>query len=137
MFEPRVSQKPVVNYQGGKLGVSAVPGSGKTTTLSMLAVQLIKNGKINEDEEILIVTLVNSAVDNFNARIQEMLHDARQIPGMGYRVRTLHGLANDIVRQKPALAGLSNSYEIADENIQRNLRDAAVKKWIRLHPEVV
>lgn len=137
MFEPRVSQKPVVNYQGGKLGVSAVPGSGKTTTLSMLAVQLIKNGKINEDEEILIVTLVNSAVDNFNARIQEMLHDARQIPGMGYRVRTLHGLANDIVRQKPALAGLSNTYEIADENIQRNLRDAAVKKWIRLHPEVV
>ncbi len=65
MFNPRTSQMPVVTYQGGKMGVSAVPGSGKTTTLSMLAANLILDGKVREDEEILIVTLVNSAVDNF------------------------------------------------------------------------
>ena len=27
------------------------------------------------------------------------------LPGLGYRVRTLHGLATDIVRERPALAG--------------------------------
>ncbi len=136
MFEPRPTQIPVVNYQGGKMGVSAVPGSGKTTTLSMLAYRLILEGKVQEDEEILIVTLVNSAVDVFSARIQEMLRNARLMP-TGYRVRTLHGLANDIVRQKPELAGLDNHYTIADERIQMALLQDASTKWIRLHPETI
>ncbi|HQN03801.1 MAG TPA: ATP-dependent helicase [Anaerolineaceae bacterium] len=136
MFNPRPTQAPVVAYQAGKMGVSAVPGSGKTTTLSMLAFRLIAEGKIGEDQEILIVTLVNSAVDNFNARIQDMLHEARLIPS-GFRVRTLHGLANDIVRQKPELAGLDNQYMIADERIQTVLLQDATRKWIRLHPEVI
>lgn len=33
----RELQKAVVEYEGGKMGVSAVPGSGKTFTLSYLA----------------------------------------------------------------------------------------------------
>lgn len=136
MLEPRPTQSPVVAYQGGKMGVSAVPGSGKTTTLSMLAFRLIAEGKIQEDQEILIVTLVNSAVDNFNARIQGMLREARLIPA-GFRVRTLHGLANDIVRQKPEMAGLDNHYSIADERVQSILLQDATRKWIRLHPEVI
>lgn len=136
MFDPRPTQAPVVAYQGGKMGVSAVPGSGKTTTLSMLAFRLIAEGRIGEDQEILIVTLVNSAVDNFNARIQGMLREARLIPA-GFRVRTLHGLANDIVRQKPELAGLDNHYTIADERVQTVLLQDATRKWIRLHPEVI
>jgi len=136
MLEPRPTQSPVVAYQGGKMGVSAVPGSGKTTTLSMLAFRLIAEGKIQEDQEILIVTLVNSAVDNFNARIQGMLREARLIPA-GFRVRTLHGLANDIVRQKPEMAGLDNHYSIADERVQSILLQDATRKWIRLHHEVI
>ena len=136
MLEPRPTQKPVVAYQGGKMGVSAVPGSGKTTTLSMLAFRLIAEGYIQEDQEVLIVTLVNSAVDNFNSRIQGMLHESRLLPA-GFRVRTLHGLANDIVRQKPELAGLDNHYSIADERVQTVLLQDAARKWIRLHPEVV
>ena len=136
MFDPRPTQAPVVAYQGGKMGVSAVPGSGKTITLSMLAFRLIAESKIDEDQEILIVTLVNSAVDNFNARIQAMLREARLIPS-GFRVRTLHGLANDIVRQKPELAGLDNHYMIADERVQTVLLQDATRKWIRLHPEVI
>ena len=44
----------------GKMGVSAVPGSGKTLTLSYLAAQLVANG-LADDQEVLIVTLVNSA----------------------------------------------------------------------------
>jgi DNA helicase-2/ATP-dependent DNA helicase PcrA len=97
------------------MGVSAVPGSGKTWTLSCLAANLIKEGAINPDQEILIVTLVNAAVDNFSARISAQLQTADLLPGLGYRVRTLHGLANDIVHEKPDLAGLSTGFQIIDE----------------------
>jgi DNA helicase-2/ATP-dependent DNA helicase PcrA len=34
---------------------------------------------------------------------------------LGYRVRTLHGLAHDIVRERPDLAGLSDSFAIIDD----------------------
>ena len=37
MFTPRPKQAEVLAYTGGKMGVSAVPGSGKTQTLSALA----------------------------------------------------------------------------------------------------
>jgi DNA helicase-2/ATP-dependent DNA helicase PcrA len=34
---------------------------------------------------------------------------------MNYRVRTLHGLAHDIVRERPDLVGLSDRFEIIDD----------------------
>ncbi len=66
-----------------------------------------------------------------------MLHDSHLLPGAGYRVRTLHGLANDIVRQKPELAGLDNYYQIADERIHYSLTQDAARKWMRLHADVL
>ena len=41
---------------------------GKTQILSALAAQIIASGTLANDQEVLIVTLVNSAVDNFEAR---------------------------------------------------------------------
>jgi len=129
----RPGQQQILRYQNGKMGVSAVPGSGKTWTLSYLAADLIKSGAINPDQEILIVTLVNAAVDNFSARISAQLQAAGLLPGLGYRVRTLHGLANDIVRMRPDLAGLSNGFQILDEvegtRIIRSVADA----WLKSH----
>ena len=69
VFKPRPKQREVLRYRRGKMGVSAVPGSGKTQTLSYLAASLIARGVLADDQEILIVTLVNSAVDNFAQRI--------------------------------------------------------------------
>ena len=33
-FTPRPAQSQILAYTGGKMGISAVPGSGKTHTLS-------------------------------------------------------------------------------------------------------
>ena len=41
-FQPRPSQARILEYTGGRMGVSAVPGSGKTTTLSALAAKLVR-----------------------------------------------------------------------------------------------
>jgi DNA helicase-2/ATP-dependent DNA helicase PcrA len=135
MFKPRPMQAEVLTYRGGKMGVSAVPGSGKTQTLSYLASLLIAGDYIREDQEVLIVTLVNSAVDNFASRVESFIHDHGLLPGMGYRVRTLHGLANDIVRERPDLAGLGNHFVIADDTETQEILVNASSAWIRSHPD--
>ena len=129
----RPGQQQILRYQNGKMGVSAVPGSGKTWTLSYLAADLIKSGAINPDQEILIVTLVNAAVDNFSARISAQLQAAGLLPGLGYRVRTLHGLANDIVRLRPDLAGLSNGFQILDEVEGTRIIRSVADVWLKSH----
>lgn len=131
-FTPRPHQAEVLAYTGGKMGISAVPGSGKTHTLSALAAQLIRSGGLVEDQEVLIVTLVNSAVDNFAARIQEFLGLATPF---GYRVRTLHGLAHDIVREKPTAVGLEDRFTIIDEREADLVRREAVNAWLQTHPD--
>jgi len=112
MFKPRPKQLEILQYSTGKMGISAVPGSGKTQTLSYLAANLLFEGRIDDDQEILIVTLVNSAVNNFSNRISGFMQEFGLLPGVGYRVRTLHGLAHDIVRERPDLVGLSNEFTI-------------------------
>ena len=134
MFEPRPKQQEVLEYRGGKMGVSAVPGSGKTYTLSYLAAQLVASGMLEDDQEVLVVTLVNSAVDNFAGRVAGFVKERGLLPNLGYRVRTLHGLAHDIVRERPALVGLADDFQIVDEReADRILQDAALT-WLRANP---
>jgi DNA helicase-2/ATP-dependent DNA helicase PcrA len=130
-FTPRPAQSQILAYIGGKLGISAVPGSGKTFTLSALAAQLIRSGRIGDEQEVLVVTLVNSAVDNFAARIKASL----DLPmPFGYRIRTLHGLAHDIVREKPAAVGLEDRFAILDEREADFIRKEAATSWLRANP---
>ena len=125
-FTPRPAQDAILAYRGGTMGVSAVPGSGKTWTLSLLAAELIRSGCLSDDQEILVVTLVNSAVQNFSHRINLFLDDFGLIPSLGYRVRTLHGLAHDIVKERPELAGLDNGFQIIDDRESTRIREDAV-----------
>src|SRR5512137_808518 len=119
------------------MGVSAVPGSGKTSTLSYLAAQLVKE-HIHDDQEVLIVTFTNSGVDNFNRRIREFLNrEQGLIPDIGYRVRTLHGLANDIIHEHPALLGLPEDFQIADERESNEILNEIVASWVRANPQAL
>ncbi len=131
----RASQQAVVGYTGGRMGVSAVPGSGKTHTLSYLAAALVEKlaatGAVDE-QEALIVTFTNPAVNAFRSRIAQLVQQERGLlPYIGYRVRTLHGLAHDIVRMRPALAGLSESFEILDERITASIIRDLAETWLR------
>lgn len=132
-YRPRPSQQEVLAYTAGLMGISAVPGSGKTRTLAELAARLVAD-RIEDDQEVLVVTLVNSAVDNFKNRINESINRRGLLPNFGYRVRTLHGLAHDIVRERPGLVGLSEDFGIIDEREADAVRDEAVETWLRAHP---
>src|SRR5919109_4128511 len=133
-FTPRPSQQEILKYRGGRLGIAAVPGAGKTHILSALAAKIIHEGWITGDQEVLIVTLVNSAVDNFEARVKRFFDNPLQAL-YRYRVRTLHGLAHDIVREKPGHVGLDERFGIIDEREADFIRREAVKSWLSVHAE--
>ncbi len=137
MFTPRPKQQEILAYSGGKMAVVAVPGSGKTWTLALLAANLVASGELADDQEVLIVTLVNSAVDHFYQRVSAFIKEKGLLPHLGYRVRTLHSLAHDIVRERPDLVGLADNFQIVDEREADAIRAEAAEAWLRSHPQAL
>ena len=133
-FQPRPKQAEVLKFCRGRMGVSAVPGSGKTRTLSYLAATLVAEGHIADDQEVLIVTLVNSAARHFAHQVSEFVQQRGLLHGFGYRVRTLHGLANDIVRERPDLALVDTNFKIVAENEADEVLRDAVNAWLGANP---
>jgi DNA helicase-2/ATP-dependent DNA helicase PcrA len=133
-FTPRPHQQAILDYTHGKMGIAAVPGAGKTHVLSALAARLIAEGRLDTDQEVLVVTLVNSAVDNFSNRISGFVQARGLLPHLGYRVRTLHGLAHDILRERPAVVGLETRFSIIDEREATFIRKEAVSAWLNANP---
>ena len=94
-----------------------------------MAAKLIHEGRLGDGQELLIVTLVNSAVDNFETRIKHFFDNPIQVL-YKYRVRTLHGLAHDIVREKPSKVGLEERFSIIDEREASFIRRESVNAWL-------
>ncbi len=140
IFTPRPSQQKIIEtLLGGdgplRLGVSAVPGSGKTHILSYLASQLVQ--RVDEEQEVLIVTLVNAAVDNFRRRVDGFVRQLGLLPGFNYRVCTLHSLANEIVRQRPSLVGLDQEFAIVDDRTALFILREVVDGWLAAHSSLL
>jgi DNA helicase-2/ATP-dependent DNA helicase PcrA len=69
----RKGQKELVEqYRNGYCAVPAIPGGGKTYCLTQWATEIITQG-LHKPGKILIVTYMNSAVNNFKQRIAEEL----------------------------------------------------------------
>ncbi len=133
-FVPRPGQADVLTYTGGKMGISAVPGSGKTETLSRLAEKLLAQG-LHDDAEVLVVTMTNSAVQNFSGRLSKLVAKHGLLPNFGYRVRTLHSLAHDIVKRRPDLVQLADDFAIVDNSEANRILEDAAEAWVHGHPD--
>lgn len=134
-YRLRPAQEEILQYEGGRMAVSAVPGSGKTFTLSLLAAQLIADGRVDaaSGQEVLIVTYLNSSVDAFRASVRRHLLQM-ELPLMGFDVRTLHSLGLEIVRT--AAGGLPGDDDliVLDETQAANFLTQATAGWIETHP---
>jgi DNA helicase II / ATP-dependent DNA helicase PcrA len=131
----RPSQADILRYEGGRMAVSAVPGSGKTFTLALLTAQLIADGRIQpeQNQQILIVTYLNASVDNFRARVRSQL-ERDGLPPVGFDVRTLHSLSLEIVRA--AGGGELDAPAVLDETLSANFLTQAVDSWIDQHSQL-
>jgi DNA helicase-2/ATP-dependent DNA helicase PcrA len=119
------------------MAISAVPGSGKTFALSLLAAQLIADGRVNADagQQVLIVTYLNASVDTFRARIRQRLNEMG-LAAAGFDVRTLHSLALEIVRLANGGLGENTAPAVLDEAQSNNFLAHAADSWIESHPDV-
>ena len=134
----RPAQEAILEYTNGRMAVSAVPGSGKTFTLSLLAAQLIADGRISPEggQRILIVTYLNASVDNFKNNIRKRLDEMGIFP-IGFDVRTLHSLALEIVNvARRGLGDEENAFVVLDEGQGGHFLARAVDAWIENNPDL-
>ena len=115
----REDQIPIINYEQGTMAVPAVPGAGKTFIVTNLVAKLIKEEKHNPGK-ILILTYMNSAVNNFKGRIKKILEDNDINENNSYEVMTIHSLAVKIIKEKPEIVMLNEEFSIADD-LQKNI----------------
>ncbi len=114
------------------MAVSAVPGSGKTFTLSLLAARLIADGRVDiaAGQQILVVTYLNASVETFKARIRQRLK-ALDLPLLGFDVRTLHSLGLEVARAAGSVLG--DDIVVLDEAQADYYLNRAVNNWIELN----
>lgn len=127
----RKGQKELVEqYRGGYCAIPAIPGGGKTHCLSLWAAEMIANG-LHKPGKILIVTYMNSAVNNFKQRIASELKNRGIISGKDYFVSTIHGLCLQIIKEKPDLVITSDEFEIIDGSSKTHLISSSIDEWKR------
>lgn len=124
----REDQVPIMKYESKTMAVPAVPGAGKTFIVTRLVTKLLENN-IDGREKILILTYMNSAVNNFKGRIKKLLNEkygeeSEIIPSNENNEIELNGVLKKIeelteddlneIRKnnKNILRNLSNSYEV-------------------------
>lgn len=111
-FTPRSDQAPVLEYNSGKMAISAVPGAGKTTILLALIIKLLQKGV--QPEKIFVLTYMESAARTFKERIKKYCPNLESVPN----ISTIHGLALRILKENSnyTKAGLAVDFEVCDEN---------------------
>ena len=138
-FRPRPGQREILDYAGGRMGVSAVPGSGKTAAVVALTAHLLsRRGSgpsplVPSGGRVLVVTYQTAAADHLRVRIREQL--GQNTPEAAFDVRTLHSLSYGILKSHPGQAGTTADFQVVDERAGADLLEKAVRKWNAAHRE--
>jgi DNA helicase II / ATP-dependent DNA helicase PcrA len=131
----RTSQRGLAEWQGGEMAVSAVPGAGKSHSLSVAAAIAIAQNQLHSRKQLIVVTYTRSAAANIKGKIRDRLKDLMLPPG-GFAVHTLHGLALNIANSRRELSGLDlDKVTIVVPNTGHRIIRGAVEKWIGEHPQ--
>ena len=130
----RSGQQGLAYWRGGEMAVSAVPGAGKSHSLSVAAAIAIAQNHLHSRRQLVVVTYTRSAAANIKSKIRDRLKDLMLPPG-GFVVHTLHGLALNIANSRKELSGLDlDRVTIVVPNTGHRIIRGAVEKWIADHP---
>src|SRR5437588_13027827 len=108
-------QRAIITHDDGPLLVIAGPGSGKTHSLILRAMNLLLLDKA-KPEEFVLCTFTEKAANEILTR---MTASARRIDDRKdlsfLRIGTLHSLCNRLIMQDRQYAALGNGYETLGE----------------------
>ncbi|MGK7896884.1 MAG: UvrD-helicase domain-containing protein, partial [Xenococcus sp. (in: cyanobacteria)] len=102
----RSGQQGLADWEARQMAVSAVPGAGKSHSLSVAAAIAIAKNKLHSRKQLVVVTYTRSAAANIKNKIRDRLKELLLPPG-GFVVNTLHGLALQIANSQRELSGLN------------------------------
>ena len=112
------AQREVVGHSDGPLLVIAGPGSGKTYSIVLRALNLLLLGKATA-KEVVLCTFTEKAAFEMRDRLSAA---AQKVGYRGdlseLRVSTIHGLCNQILTQHRHRTELGNSFETLDDLTQ-------------------
>jgi DNA helicase II / ATP-dependent DNA helicase PcrA len=130
----RTGQRSLADWQGGEMAVSAVPGAGKSHSLSVAAAIAIARNQLHSRRQLVVVTYTRSAAASIKSKIRDRLKELFLPPG-GFVVYTLHGLALNIANSRRELSGLNlDKVTIVVPNTGHRVIKGAVERWIATHP---
>ncbi|OKH21231.1 DNA helicase UvrD [Hydrococcus rivularis NIES-593] len=130
----RPGQRDLADWKGGQMAISAVPGAGKSHSLSVAAAIAIARYQLHARKQLVIVTYTRSAAASIKDKIKQQLKEL-QLPQTGFSVQTLHGLALNIANRHPELSGLNlDTATLITPNSTHRIVRACVEQWMNTAP---
>lgn len=108
-------QQEAVEHLNGPCIVTAVPGSGKTRTLTARVVRLIQRGI--SPKNLLCLTFTNKAANEMRERVAQQIGEMSSSIWIG----TFHGLFLAILRKFGSEVGLTEGFSVYDDHAQETL----------------
>ncbi len=121
-LELNEDQRSIVTHDSGPLLVIAGPGSGKTRSLSLLAMNLLLLKKA-KPSELILCTYTEKAAHEMQDRICEIATKVNyKIDISQMRIGTIHSICNNLMMENlHYVENIGNNYETIDELQQRIL----------------
>jgi DNA helicase-2/ATP-dependent DNA helicase PcrA len=115
-MDPNPQQQAVIDHEDGPCLVTAVPGSGKTASVTERIKHLVRAGK--DPAGILAITFTNKAADEMRSRVAEKV-GRQAVKEM--TICTFHSMCAKILREYGAHIGLRKGWTIYDSDDQDKL----------------
>ena len=128
MIDFTKEQKEILKYTSGNMCISAVPGAGKTFILTHLAYNLSKT--LKNDEQILVLTYMNSATFNFYNNLKNIDKNISNI-----QVKTIHKFCLELIKENINLININSDFTLIDSKNHGKIISDLFKIWFHKNKE--
>ncbi|GCF11283.1 ATP-dependent helicase [Dictyobacter arantiisoli] len=120
-YEMNEAQVEIISHKKGPLRIIAGPGSGKTYSLTLLAMNLLLCGD-TPPEGIVLCTYTEKAAHEMQDRLFQIAHEINYSGDLSaIKIGTIHGICKQFINRYLHHTPLGNNYETLDQFGQRLL----------------